>query len=161
MFEADFGRGHGWHRPKCHLRRSVRPVERDEGTREAGGLPEEKTFGDFWSFKSHSPSRVAAAKSLRGQGPRVLHGEAMPSKRWIAFRQRNDISPPHPYPLPQGARGSDRRMPRHHSRPQKNRSPRAAVFLLAQPVASNRTTGLRHGASWSCRHCLPALCPSR
>jgi hypothetical protein len=29
----------------CRLRRSVRPVGRDEGTREAGGLPGEKTFG--------------------------------------------------------------------------------------------------------------------
>ena len=54
----------------CRLRRSVRPVGRDEGTREAGGLPGEKTFGDFWSFKSHSPSRAAAAKPLRGQSPR-------------------------------------------------------------------------------------------
>jgi len=50
----------------CRLRRSVRPAGRDEGTREAGGLPGEKTFGDFWSFKSHSPSRAAAAKPLRG-----------------------------------------------------------------------------------------------
>ncbi|MGL6647704.1 hypothetical protein ACSZOH_21825, partial [Aeromonas caviae] len=31
----------------CRLRRSVRPVGRDEETREAGGLPGEKTFGDF------------------------------------------------------------------------------------------------------------------
>lgn len=39
MFEAGFGRSQGWRRPKCRLRRSVRPVGRDEGTREAGGLP--------------------------------------------------------------------------------------------------------------------------
>ena len=65
----------------CRLRRSVRPVGRDEGTREAGGLPGEKTFGDFGSFQSHSPSRIAAAKPLRGQRPRVLHGEAMPIRR--------------------------------------------------------------------------------
>jgi len=43
----------------------------------------------------------------------------------------------------------------------KNRSPWAAVFLLGQPVGASSATGLRHGASWSCRRCLPALCPSR
>jgi hypothetical protein len=65
----------------CRLRRSVRPVGRDEGTREAGGLPGEKTFGDFGSFQSHSPQPEGRAKPLRGQGPRVLHGEAMPIGR--------------------------------------------------------------------------------
>ncbi|AHX61474.1 hypothetical protein B224_3061 [Aeromonas media WS] len=44
-FEAGFGQSQGWRRPKCRLRRSVRPVGRDEGPREAGGLPGEKTFG--------------------------------------------------------------------------------------------------------------------
>lgn len=43
----------------------------------------------------------------------------------------------------------------------KNRSPRAAVFLLGQPVGANRATGLRRGASWFCRRCLPARFPSR
>jgi len=81
MFEAGFGRSHGWRRPKCRLRRSVRPVGRDEGTREAGGLPGEKTFGDFGSFQSHSPQPEGRAKPLRGQGPRVLHGAAMPIRR--------------------------------------------------------------------------------
>jgi len=65
----------------CRLRRSVRPVGGDEGTREAGGLPGEKTFGDFWSFKSYSPQPEGRAKHLRGQGPRVLHGKAMPIRR--------------------------------------------------------------------------------
>jgi len=89
------------------------------GNPRSGGFAGGKTFGVICqrerSFQSHSPSRVAAAKPLRGQGPRVLHGEAMPSKRWIAFRQRNDISwiafrqrndisTPHPGPLPQGER---------------------------------------------------------
>ena len=134
-FEAVFGQSQGWRRPKCRLRRSVRPVGRDEGTREAGGLPGEKTFGDFWSFKSHSPQPEGRAKPLRGQGPRVLHGEAMP------IRREGTCQP--------------------SGRPQNSRSHRAAVFLLAQPVGSNRATNLTHGASWSCRRCLPALCPSR
>lgn len=59
----------------CRLLRSVRPVGRDEGTREAGGLPGEKTFGDFWSFKSHSPQPEGQAKPLRGQGPRLFDAE--------------------------------------------------------------------------------------
>ena len=58
----------------------------------------EKTFGDFGSFQSHSPSRAAAAKPRRGRSPRVLHGEAMPIR----------LVTPHPSPLPQGERGSGR-----------------------------------------------------
>lgn len=121
----------------CRLRRSVRPVGRDEGTREAGGLPGEKTFGDFWSFKSHSPQPEGRTKPLRGQGPRVLHGKAMP------IRREGKCQP--------------------SGRPQKNRSPRAAVFYWLNLLApdANRPTGLRHGASWSCRRCLPARSPSR
>lgn len=121
MFEAGFGRSHGWRRPKCRLRRSVRPVGRDEGTREAGGLPGEKTFGVICqrerSFQSHSPQPEGRAKPFRGQSPR----------------------------------------------PNKNRSPRAAFFYSLNLLApdANKATGLRHGASWSCRRCLPARSPSR
>ena len=79
----------------CRLRRSVRPVGRDEGTREAGGLPGEKTFGDFGSFQSHSPSRAAAAKPRRGRSPRVLHGEAMPFRLAI-FRYAMTLPTPSP-----------------------------------------------------------------
>lgn len=43
----------------------------------------------------------------------------------------------------------------------KNRSPKAAVFFIGSTGWPNRTTGLRHGASWFCRRCLPARCPSR
>ncbi len=101
----------------CRLRRSVRPVGRDEGTREAGGLPGEKTFGDFGSFQSHSPQPEGRAKPCRGQRPRVLHGEAMPIRREGTC-------------LPSG-------------RPQKKPQPRAAVFLLAQPVGTRHQQGHR------------------
>ncbi len=77
----------------CRLRRSVRPVGRDEGTREAGGLPGEKTFGDFGSFQSHSPQPEGRAKHLRGQGPRVLHGEAMPLRRRTIFSREMTLAP--------------------------------------------------------------------
>ncbi len=107
------------------------------GNPRSGGFAGGKTFGVICqrerSFQSHSPSRVAAAKPLRGQGPRVLHGEAMPSKRWIAFRQRNDISPPHPNPLPQGARGSDRRMPRLRQTTNKKTAALSCVFYFYSP----------------------------
>ena len=93
MFEADFGWSHGWRRPKCRLRRSVRPVGRDEGTREAGGLPGEKTFGDFGSFQSHSPQPEGRAKPCRGQSPRVLHGEAMPLRRGTTFSRGMTLAP--------------------------------------------------------------------
>ena len=55
----------------------------------------EKTFGDFGSFQSHSPSRAAAAKPRRGRSPRVPHGEAMPIR----------LVTSHPSPLLQGERG--------------------------------------------------------
>lgn len=89
-FEAGFGRSQGWRRTKCSLRR---PVGRDEGTREAGGLPGEKTFGDFWSFKSHSPQPEGRAKHLRGQRPRILHGEAMPLRRRTIFSREMTLAP--------------------------------------------------------------------
>ncbi|MNJ33707.1 hypothetical protein D3C77_283950 [compost metagenome] len=38
MFEAGFGRSHGWRRPKCRLRRPVRCWLWPEGTGEASGL---------------------------------------------------------------------------------------------------------------------------
>ena len=38
MFEAGFGRSHGWRRPKCRLRRPVRCWLWPEGTGEAVGL---------------------------------------------------------------------------------------------------------------------------
>lgn len=69
-------------------------VSRGNPTQE-GEQAGEKTFGDFGSFQSHSPSRAAAAKPRRGQRPRVLHGEAMQIRRVT----------PHPNPLPQGERG--------------------------------------------------------
>ena len=97
MFEAGFGRSNGWRRPKSPLRRSVRPVGRDEGTREAGGLPGEKTFGVICqrerSCKSHSPQPEGRAKSCRGQGPRVLHGEAMPFRRGTTFSRGMTLAP--------------------------------------------------------------------
>ena len=63
----------------CRVRCSVRPDEVGEGIRETDGLPGEKTFGDFGSFQSHSPRPEGRAKPRRGQRPRVLHGEAVPS----------------------------------------------------------------------------------
>ncbi len=69
-------------------------VNRGNPTQE-GEQVGEKTFGDFGSFQSHSPSRAAVAKPRRGQRPRVLHGEAMLIRRVT----------PHPNPLPQGKRG--------------------------------------------------------
>ncbi len=126
----------------CRLRRSVRPVGRDEGTREAGGLPGEKTFGVICqrerSFKSHSPQPEGRAKHLRGQGPRVLHGEAMP------IRREGRCQP--------------------SGRPQKKPQPKGCGFFIGSTCwhqTPTRPTGLRHGASWSCRRCLPARCPSR
>jgi hypothetical protein len=137
MFEAGFGRSHGWRRPKCRLRRSVRPVGRDEGTREAGGLPGGRLLVLFakesGSFKSHSPQPEGRAKPHRGQGPRVLHGKAMPSKRWLAFRRGMMLATPHPGPLPQGERGSERRMPWLHGRAQSETAALSCGFYFYSP----------------------------
>lgn len=131
----------------CRLRRSVRPVGRDEGTREAGGLPGEKTFGDFWSFKSHSPQPEGRAKHLRGQGPRVLHGEAMPLRRRTIFSREMTLAPltltlsrKGRGDQSAGHRGLSRsqrlkrcRGKRHKQKPQ----PKGCGFLLAQPVGTS------------------------
>lgn len=163
MFEADFGRSHGWHRPKCRLQRSVRPVGRDEGTREAGGLPGEKTFGDFWSFKSHSPQPEGRAKPLRGQSPRLFDAEphqsdwrakkVSPLTLALSHKGRGDQSADH-----RGLRGVEGK--RHKQKPQ----PKGCGFFIGSTCwhqTPTRPTGLRRGASWSCRRCLPARCPSR
>ncbi len=94
MFEAGFGRSHGWRRPKCRVRRSVRPDEGGEGIREADGLPGERTFGLIFNKKrvfpkSLSPARRAgetpsramprnAMRRLRSPPPRVFN----PASHW-------------------------------------------------------------------------------
>ena len=140
MFEAGFDRSHGWRRPKCRLRRSVRPVGRDEGTREAGGLPGEKTFGVICQRERVFPKSLAPAR----RAGEILSRAApsRPAWRSHAIKERGKV-------------------PALRQTTNKNRSPWAAVFLLGQPVGASSATGLRHGASWSCRRCLPALCPSR
>jgi hypothetical protein len=139
MFKAGFGRSHGWRRPKCRLRRSVRPVGRDEGTREAGGLPGGRLLVLF--AKESGLSKVTRQAAQRRRNP--FEGRALASFRLKAKpsacppdRRAKEVSPPHPDPLPQGERGSDRKMPRLRQATNKNRSPRAAVFLLAQPVGT-------------------------
>ncbi len=167
MFEAGFGRSQGWRRPKCRLRRSVRPVGRDEGTREAGGLPGGRLLVLFakesGSFKSHSPSRAAAAKPLREQRPRVLHGEAMPLRRWTAFSRGMTLAPLTLALSPKG-RGDQTEGCRGFTTGHKKTAAqwlRFFYWLNLLALGANRATGLRHGASWSCRRCLPARCPSR
>jgi len=46
----------------CRLRCSVRPVGRDEETREAGGLPGEKTFGVICQRERVFPKSLAPAR---------------------------------------------------------------------------------------------------
>lgn len=79
-----FGRSHGWRRPKCRLRRSVRPVGRDEGTREAGGLPGRRLLVLFankeWVFQKslakprsggETPSRAKPSPKQKPQPKRL------------------------------------------------------------------------------------------
>lgn len=77
-------------------------VNRGNPTQE-GEQAGEKTFGDFGSFQSHSPSRAAVAKPRRGRSPRVLRGEAVLFRRRYLAKQRR-YRTPHPNPLPQGER---------------------------------------------------------
>ncbi len=123
MFEAGFGRSQGWRRPKCRLLRSVRPVGRDEGTREAGGLPGEKTFGVICqrerSCKSHSPQPEGRAKPCRGQRPRLFNAEPH-QPDWLV-KEPKRLATPHPGPLPQGEREADRKPLRLHGRYHKQK----------------------------------------
>ncbi|PJG60700.1 hypothetical protein CUC53_00465 [Aeromonas cavernicola] len=68
MLEAGFGQSHGWGRPTCRVRRSVRPGERPEGNRAAVGLAGEETFGDVGSFQRHSPQPEEQAKPVEANG---------------------------------------------------------------------------------------------
>ncbi|MGL5467660.1 MAG: hypothetical protein ACRDCT_05625 [Shewanella sp.] len=77
----------------------------------------DKTFGDFGSFQSHSPSSAAAAKPRRGRSPRVLHGEAMPFRLAI-FRHVMTLPTPLTLTLSRMGRGNgDRGRLRFANRP--------------------------------------------
>ena len=74
---------------------------------------------DFWCYlpkravfpKSLAPARRAGETLSRAEPSRpAWRSHAI--KALDGIQQRNDISSPHPGPLPQGARGSDRKMPR-------------------------------------------------
>lgn len=105
MFEAGFGRSQGWHRPKCRLRR---PVGREEGTREAGGLPGGKTFGVICQRERVFPKSLAPARRA-GETPSRAK-PSPPAWRSHANQERGKVSA-----LRQATN--------------KNRSPRTAVFL--------------------------------
>ena len=126
----------------CRLRRSVRPVGRGEGTREAGGLPGEKTFGVIcqreWVFpKSLAPARRAGETHSRA-------APSHPAWRSHANQERGKVSA----------------LRQTTKKPQ----PLGCGFFIGSTCwhqTPTRPTGLRHGASWSCRRCLPARFPSR
>ena len=139
MFEAGFGRSQGSRRPKCRLRRSVRPVERDEGIREAGGLPGEKTFGVSCQRERVFPKSLAPARRAGETLSRAA--PSRPAWRSHAIQERGKVPA-----LRQAT---------------KKPQPQGCGFLLAQPVGASSATALRHGASWFCRRCLPARYPSR
>ncbi len=137
-FEAGFGRSQGWRRTKCRLRR---PVGRDEGTREAGGLPGRRLLVLF--AKESGLSKVTRPSPKGGRNP--FEGRALAScmAKPCQSGERESVSPPadHKKTAAQGLR-----------------------FFIGSTCwhqTPTRPTVLRHGASWSCRRCLPALCPSR
>ena len=82
----------GWRRPKCRLRRSVRPAERDEGTREAGSLLGRR----LWCYL---PKRAGLSKSLAPARRAGETSRAKPSRpAWRSHanqeREGRGVSPP-------------------------------------------------------------------
>ena len=108
-------------------------------------------------------SKVTRPSPKGGRNP--CEGKALASLTLSHISQTDEpkkLATPHPGPLPQGEREADRKPLRLHGRDHKQKpQPKGCGFLLGQPADANGATGLRHGASWSCRRCLPALCPSR
>ncbi len=64
------------------------------------------------------------AKFRRGQRPRVLHGEAMPWRRGTTLHPAMPLPTPHPSPLPQGERGSNRSLRGWWAKPRRGQRPR-------------------------------------
>ncbi len=112
--------------------------------------------------------------SRKGRGELILHGEAMPLSRGTTFSRGMTLAPltltlsrKGRGDQSAGHRGLNRaqrlkrcRGKRHKQKPQPQ-GLRFFYWLNLLASGTNSTTGLRHGASWSCRRCLPARCPSR
>ena len=102
MFEAGFGRSHGWRRPKCRLRWPVRRWLWPEGNREAVGLAGVAfllvTF--LWPRKEKllAQARMAGETLSRAQPSR-------PARRQPCHQQ----APPHPQPFSHKGRREQRR----------------------------------------------------
>ena len=127
-------------------------------------------FGDFGLSKSLAKPRSG------GEIP----SRARPSSPvWLShaiqalddIQPRNDVSSsPWPSPTRERDQSADhrdlsraQRLKRCRGKGTNKTAAQGLRFLLAQPVGlgAKKATGLRHGASWSCRRCLPARCPSR
>ena len=76
----------------CRLRRSVRPVGRDEGTREAGGLPGRRLLVLF--AKESGLSKVTRPSPKGGRNP--FEGKALAScmAKPCQSGEREGVSPP-------------------------------------------------------------------
>ncbi len=75
--------------------------------------------------------------------PRVLRGEAVPLRRGTTLHQAMTLPTPHPNPLPQGKRGSNRSRRGSRAKPHRGRSPR---------VLNGEAVSLRRGAAFA-RQC--------
>ncbi len=111
-----------------------------------------KTFGDFGSFQSHSPSRAAAAKPRRGRSPRVLRGEAVPLRRGAAFARQCCYRPLTLALSPKGRGGSSRSLRGWRAKPRRGRSPRV---LRGEAVPFTRGTALHQAMTLPTPHPNP------
>ncbi len=138
--------------PSCPARRS-RAIEAWGGIRQAMTLPTPRPSplpqGERGSNRSRRGWR---AKPHRGRSPRVLHGEAMPWRRGTTLHPAMPLPTPHPSPLPQGERGSNRSLRGSRAKPHRGRSPR---------VLNGEAVPLRRGAAFARQCCYRPLTLSR
>ena len=87
-------------KPPSRVQR-VRSAIRDDGAAAAGIGAKSREQGC---------SKRALAEAMDGVGQSAVCGAS--SYTLDGIQPRNDVSPPHPNPLPQGERGSERRPPR-------------------------------------------------
>ncbi len=102
MFEAGFGRSHGWRRPKYRLRRPVRRWLWTEGTGEASGL----AGVAFLLVTFLWPRKEKLLAQARRAGETLSRAQPLrPARRQPCQQQ----TPPHPQPFSHKGRREQRR----------------------------------------------------
>ncbi len=126
-------------------------VSRGNPTHE-GEQAGEKTFGDFGSFQSHSPQPRSGGEIPSRTGSSCPARRSRAIEAWGGIRHAMMLPPPHPNPLPQGERGSNRSRRGWRAKPHRGRRPRV---LRGEAVPLRRGTTLHQAMTLPTPHPNP------